>query len=284
MKIIHYKSAEKFLADNLAFLEVQEAANNLILGLAFGMKKGKYSMDGSLLFSILDGKRTLFSALQTPGRNLTIFGEEQAIGLAVSWLLPYCKEKRHTIPGIIGPKGLVSSFAQSWQSQTHMPWKLHLNQRVFQIDQVADITYASGRFRQAQAKDQDTIAAWLIDFHLEAIQDDIRGSELSKAQKMINSKRLFVWEDQEIVSMAASTRATRHGITINAVFTPVPFRKKGYASSCVASLSQHQLDQGYQFCSLFTDAANPTSNKIYQNMGYYEVVKFQSINLLSEVV
>ena len=47
----------------------------------------------------------------------------------------------------------------------------------------------------------------------------------------------------------------------------------------MASLSQQLLDQGYQFCSLFTDAANPTSNKIYQKIGYYEVAKFQSIIL-----
>ncbi len=277
MKLIHYKSAEKFLDDTLTFLEEREAANNLILGLTFGMKRGKYAVEGSLLFAIADGKRILFSALQTPGRNLTIFGEERAIPIAVSWLAQFSQENGHLIPGILGPQKLVTSFAQSWQIQTNTPWELHRNQRVFQLDQVADITYARGQFRQAQAKDQHIIAAWLIDFHLEAIQEDIRGSELSKAQQMINSKRLFVWEDKEIVSMAASTRATRHGITINAVFTPTAFRKKGYASSCVASLSQHLLTQGYQFCSLFTDAANPTSNKIYQNIGYYEVAKFQSI-------
>lgn len=279
MKLIHYKSAEKFLDDTLAFLEERESANNLIIGLAFGMQKGKYPMEGSLLFSVIDGKQILFSALQTPGRNLTIFGEEKAIPMAVSWLSQFCQEKGHIIPGILGPQKLATYFAQSWQSHTSTPWKIQLKQRVFQLDQVADIPYAGGKLRRAEASDQHTIAAWLINFHLEAMQEDISGSELEKALQMIHSKRLYVWEDKEIVSMAASTRATRHGITINAVFTPTQFRKNGYASSCVASLSQHLLDQGHQFCSLFTDATNPTSNKIYQNIGYYEVAKFQSITL-----
>lgn len=279
MKVIHYESAEAFLDNNLAFLEAQEAANNLILGLAFGMKKGKYPLKGSLLFSISEGNQILFSALQTPGRSLTIYGEEGAVPMAISWLSQFCHETEHTIPGILGPDKLVLSFTQAWPSQAGTPWKLQLRQRVFQLDQVADIPYAAGKLRPAVSTDQHTIAAWLIDFHLEAIQEDISGSELEKAQQMIHSNRLYVWEDQEIVSMAASTRATRHGITINAVFTPTRFRQKGYASSCVASLSQQLLDQGYQFCSLFTDAANPTSNKIYQKIGYYEVAKFQSIIL-----
>ncbi len=279
MKVIHYESAEAFLDNNLAFLETQEAANNLILGLAFGMKKGKYSLKGSLLFSITEENQILFSALQTPGRYLTIYGEERAVPMAISWLSQFCHETEDTIPGILGPDKLALSFVQAWPSQAVIPWKLQRKQRVFQLDQVADIPYAAGKLRRAVSSDQQAIAAWLIDFHLEAIQEDISGSELEKAQQMIHSNRLYVWEDQEIVSMAASTRATQHGITINAVFTPTRFRKKGYASSCVASLSQQLLDQGYQFCSLFTDAANPTSNKIYQKIGYYEVAKFQSIIL-----
>ncbi|MFJ9500076.1 GNAT family N-acetyltransferase [Brevibacillus centrosporus] len=49
---------------------------------------------------------------------------------------------------------------------------------------------------------------------------------------------------------------------------PLSRRKNGYASTCVAILSQQLLDAGYQFCSLYTDLANPTSNRIYQAIGY----------------
>lgn len=114
----------------------------------------------------------------------------------------------------------------------------------------------------------------------EAVGEEIQGKELEKAQAMIEGDRLYLWEDGKIVSMAASTRATQNGVSINAVFTPKPYRKKGYASSCVAHLCQTLLDSGYAFCSLFTDASNPTSNKIYQNIGFREVAKFQSIEFL----
>jgi uncharacterized protein len=75
-------------------------------------------------------------------------------------------------------------------------------------------------------------------------------------------------------TMAASTRPTRNGITVNNVYTPPHQRKKGYASACVAALSQKQLDSGYKYCCLFTDLANPTSNQIYMDIGYQPVCDF----------
>ncbi|NLT43149.1 MAG: GNAT family N-acetyltransferase, partial [Anaerolineae bacterium] len=39
----------------------------------------------------------------------------------------------------------------------------------------------------------------------------------------------------------------------------------------VAALSQMLLDRGRRFCFLYTDLANPTSNHIYQEIGYHPV-------------
>lgn len=69
---------------------------------------------------------------------------------------------------------------------------------------------------------------------------------------------------------------------VNAVYTPPHYRGKGYATSCVASLSQHLLNSGYKFCSLFTDLANPVSNSIYMKIGYrpvcdYDEYKFTEV-------
>lgn len=58
---------------------------------------------------------------------------------------------------------------------------------------------------------------------------------------------------------------------IGPVYTPREFRGQGYASACVAAVSQYLLESGRQFCTLFTDLGNPTSNKIYMNIGYAPV-------------
>jgi uncharacterized protein len=39
----------------------------------------------------------------------------------------------------------------------------------------------------------------------------------------------------------------------------------------VASLSQRLLDEGRTFCFLYTDLSNPTSNRIYIDIGYEPV-------------
>jgi hypothetical protein len=95
------------------------------------------------------------------------------------------------------------------------------------------------------------------------------------ADRMIqHSERrgLGFWEDGgQGVSFAAYGNPTPHGIRIAPVYTPPEVRGRGYASACVAALSQCLLDSGRQQCYLYTDLANPTSNKIYQAIGYRPV-------------
>ena len=92
-----------------------------------------------------------------------------------------------------------------------------------------------------------------------------------KAHQAIAAGSLFLWEDKEPVSMAMWQGQTPNDVRVSFVFTPMDRRNRGYASACVAALSQHLLDQGHQFCFLFTDLANPTSNHIYQRIGYHPV-------------
>ena len=55
------------------------------------------------------------------------------------------------------------------------------------------------------------------------------------------------------------------------MYTPPEQRGHGYASAATAALSQLLLERGRRFCFLFTDLANPTSNHIYQTIGYQPV-------------
>ncbi len=88
----------------------------------------------------------------------------------------------------------------------------------------------------------------------------------------ISAKKLYVLEDDGIpVSMAGYTREMQTAIGVAFVYTPPYYRGKGYASSCVAQISQMALDKGYTKCVLYTDLLNPTSNSIYQKIGYVPI-------------
>jgi hypothetical protein len=71
--------------------------------------------------------------------------------------------------------------------------------------------------------------------------------------------------------MAGYSRELPTAIGVAFVYTPPYFRGKGYATSCVAQLSRMALDKGYKKCVLYTDLLNPTSNSIYQRIGYKPV-------------
>ena len=72
------------------------------------------------------------------------------------------------------------------------------------------------------------------------------------------------------VSMAYASPANGGVTRISGVWTPPELRGHGYASGVVAALSTARLDAG-EACMLYTDLANPTSNAIYQAMGYRRV-------------
>ncbi len=82
--------------------------------------------------------------------------------------------------------------------------------------------------------------------------------------------------------MAMKTLPIAHSITINGVYTPPENRCQGYATALVAHLSQHLLDLGYKFVNLFTDLENPTSNSIYQKIGYHPVCDFRMYSINRE--
>ena len=90
----------------------------------------------------------------------------------------------------------------------------------------------------------------------------------------------LIWEDEgEVVSIAGCGGPTPNGIRIGPVYTPPELRGRGYATALVAELSQRLLDSGRRFCFLFTDLANPTSNAIYERIGYVRIAESAMVAL-----
>ena len=126
-------------------------------------------------------------------------------------------------------------------------------------------------------EDEELVLEWYANFHRDGLGDDPDPSRVKKqVLRYMNAEKLYrglmIWDlDGKPVSMAGYSGPTPNGIRIGAVYTPPDLRRKGYASACTAGLSQHLLDLGFQFCFLFTDLLNPTSNHIYQQIGFEPV-------------
>jgi predicted GNAT family acetyltransferase len=55
---------------------------------------------------------------------------------------------------------------------------------------------------------------------------------------------------------------------VGPVYTPPAARGRGYGSAVTATASQAAIDAGASHVVLYTDLSNPTSNAIYQAIGY----------------
>src|SRR5262249_59603573 len=120
----------------------------------------------------------------------------------------------------------------------------------------------------------DLMVRWLAEFAAEALGPNERMDAPAWVESFYTtpSRGAYLWEDRGVpVSLVAYGNPTAHGIRIGPVYTPPEHRGHGYASACLAMLSQHLLESGRRFCFLFTDLANATSNHIYQAVGYNPV-------------
>jgi predicted GNAT family acetyltransferase len=83
---------------------------------------------------------------------------------------------------------------------------------------------------------------------------------------------MTLWEADGVpVSMAGVTRQVAGMIRVAPVYTPPGYRRRGYAGAVTAAVTQAALDAGAGEVLLFTDLANPTSNALYQRLGYHPV-------------
>ena len=178
------------------------------------------------------------------------------------------------LPGVVGPPVVVSDFAHRWVAEVGGAWQVVLKERIFQLSEVIDPRPANGAPRLAIQSDRSLIEDWLVAFGWEAL-DDVDSEAVRRgldAWERGLGRRFWLWEvDGRPVSIVGAGGETPNGIRIGPVYTLPSDRGQGYASNLTAWVSRTLLAEGRRFCFLYTDLANPTSNKIYRAIGYVPV-------------
>jgi predicted GNAT family acetyltransferase len=152
-----------------------------------------------------------------------------------------------------------------------------MRQRVHILDAVTCRDVAvDGSLRTAQSSDLELAAEWAASFFRETGVD---GNAQDLTSRLVRDRSLYLWQDGKPRSMAAAIGATQHGVRIGYVYTPPSCRGCGYATAAVTALSRLLLERGREFCCLYTDLANPTSNAIYQRIGYRRVCDVVDANI-----
>lgn len=282
MEVRDFRDAEEFAAATSGLLsgtEEQEMENNLAVGLIERLRRGDYK--NAFLLAVMENDRPVLAALMTPPRNLVLSrGEKGAIPLLVKEI----QRKRLTVPGIVGPADMAESFIAEWRRTTGQRIETRLKMTFYAVrDVVVPAKPVPGIFRQATKRDVAWLTDWLVRFAIDSNLDpyEQKRDEEGTAKK-IELGLLYVWEENGVPkSIAGYMPVTANGARIGYVYTSPEERGKGYASACVARLSQKVLDSGRKWCCLFADMANPTSNGIYKRIGYEERFTYQECKFLS---
>lgn len=272
LTVERYEKVEDFIQMAGPYLIRQEAAHNLIFGVCTTLLTHPGYYEGFYLATARAGRRVVGAAMRTGSHALVL--SEMATGDAVEALVTDAQAFYGTTPGIMGPSAIIEEAVAIWERLSGQRGQVAMRQRIYQLDQVIPAKNVRGFMRASEAADVDQLAVWMEAFQAEALgtHDPAQAALVVDLYRQGNGRGLYVWEvDGAMVSMTGYTGETPHGIRVNSVYTPPEQRGNGYASGLVAALSQHLLDSGYQFCFLFTDRDNPTSNKIYQRIGYREV-------------
>ena len=264
MRLEEHAEPAAFLEAAAPVLEADEARHNLIFGICSTLIDAPGAYPEAYLWTVRDGEAVAAAVLTRP---FNIVVAKPAHDDALPFLTRTLRERGVDVPGVTGAVPEVETFADAWGGAR----RLRMSQGISAARAVRIPDAVSGVARRATAADRELILGWLRAFQAEALPEDAPHVELEPAvdRRLAREDAGFVlWEDGEPVSLCGFGGRTPHGNRIGPVYTPPELRGRGYGSAVTAHATKEQLDSGRDYCFLYTDLTNPTSNKIYMNIGY----------------
>lgn len=271
IKIEIAKGVDSFLEKTQSLLSQREAEYSLQLGLCVLRKANPKNPDDYVYITVSKDGHLVGAAVLTE-RALIVSALEEPL---VVELVRFLKEKNINFSGVVGPAITSEALIRIFGKLSNQKFRLNMGQKIYALTEVTFPENVEGQLSLAKDFHKDLVGQWLYEFSCESLPNEKTTLEktLELADGKIKKGEVYLWLDQggNPVSMNLVGRPTENGISVSGVYTPKNLRKRGYASGVVAGASQKMLDSGKQFCVLYTDVANPTSNKIYQQIGYKEI-------------
>ncbi len=265
MRLQLTRDPEEFAARAQEFL-AGRVERNVLATVLVHLRRGRWA-DRKPLFAygLDEAGRVSAAALRTPPWPLlvTALDHPAAEQLMEMWLAadPH-------LNGVSAEAPTARAIAAAWQLRTAGVSRCARRDAMHALsDVVAPGRPARGALREASAGERALLVEWERAFVSEAGAGMAAEAERSVDSRLENRAQ-FVWDDGGAVSTLVLSPQVAGTVRIGPVYTPPERRCRGYASSAVAAVCQRALAAGARRCALFTDLANPTSNKIYAAVGF----------------
>ncbi|WP_226581584.1 GNAT family N-acetyltransferase [Halobacillus litoralis] len=270
MTIVYGTDAGAFKKEVEALLLEREAENNLPLGILERMQES--NSEECHLIHITENNQPLFMSMRTPPHLWILPSMSTAAKKHIKEFAMYLRNHQYEVPGILGETNVVGWFLSEWEALTKKTAVLQMEQGIHRLDQLQPIKKQRGELVKADVRHASLLKGWMYQYGIETEEGMVCKQAVQITEGLIKDGRIYLWVvDDTPVSMVSRARTTKNGATINAVYTPDQYKRNGYASQAVWHLSALLLEEGFNFCSLYTDLANPTSNSIYKKIGYQQI-------------
>lgn len=264
---------EEFAATALPMMLAEPVSHTVAISVLDSVRAGQRYSEQPMTFGwYTEGGEVTGAVLQTPPWGLLVtalpVGSEPA-------LVEQLRQRGNSIPDANGAEDAVRRFGSSWVAGTGLTTELSIRQRLFRLDRLVPPDPApAGSARLVDHADLDLVMDWMHAFRDEA-EPRGGGPVRSLHQDRIERKLTWFWQDPQGDPVAiASRNVTVAGVSrVGPVYTPPEHRRNGYAAGVTAACSQHALDTDADQVILFTDVSNPTSNGVYQRLGYRPLVE-----------
>jgi len=264
MRLRSHEDVTAFLAVAEPLLAADEARHNLMHAICSTLVESPGVYPESYFWTVEDDV-PLAALLRTPPFNFAVARpvRPEAIVFAAERL----RAEGVEAPGVTGAVPEAEWFARAWMDEP----RLRMAQGIYAAREIR-VPDVPGAMRLAALDDRDLIVDWIRAFQDEALPDETPDFDVVAAvERRLRSETAgtALWDvDGRAVSMCGFGGRTPTGIRIGPVYTPPELRGRGYGSAVTAVASKRLLDGDRDFCFLYTDMSNPTSNRIYMNIGY----------------
>jgi GNAT superfamily N-acetyltransferase len=172
-----------------------------------------------------------------------------------------------------------AAFSAAWAAATGGGSSVQLRQRLFRLGQLAaPVPAPPGAARLAGPGDRELLIDWSVAFAQET--NGVARDESRAVDDRLRHGGFTMWESGgRPVAMAGRTRDVAGVVRVAPVYTAPEHRQRGYGGAVTTAVTQAALDAGAAAVVLFTDLANPTSNALYQRLGYRAVEDRVLLNL-----
>ena len=267
---LRYSYFDLFKQNVVPLLECDEIKNNLPLGILLNLAPGRIPL---YMAMVLRNEIPLLVLLQTNQYQLIVSRLSEISSEEIAQVADKLCEHSVNVDEMVGKECVVKLLAEKMAEKLHCQAQVKMLQGVYGLRHLEKwAEHSQGKLEMATERDEDWLYEWFTHFGEDTFLPVSKEEAAQLVQGAIHRKQLYLWiVDGRPVSMARITRPTKTNAAISWVYTPPERRNRGYATNIVAALTEHLLNSGYQTVSLFTDLANPTSNKIYREIGFEQL-------------